>query len=141
MKKQKEIIEGTAILLAGFVIGIIVAIIVVESNIPSGASNDGWLGFFGGLFGSVISGFVAYFILHVNRKETTKIQEDQKKQIEYQVKRQFADDIAKTIAAYITDICNYSYSQYLNQGKGEDKREKVNRIIAVEKYHEIHLKL
>ncbi len=136
MKKQKEILVGIVILIAGFFIGIMAAIIVVESSLPSSASNDGWLGFLGGLFGSVISGLVAYFILYVNRKETIKIQDDQKRQAEYQMRKQFVDDIAEVIAAYITDISIYYYDQVINDGD-----RKPNRRLAVEKYYVLHMKL
>lgn len=50
MKKQKEILVDIAILIVGFVVGIIAAFIVVESDIASNASNDGWLGFLGGIW-------------------------------------------------------------------------------------------
>lgn len=141
MKKQREILIGIGILIAGFTIGIIAAIIVVECNVPSSASNDGWLGFLGGLFGSVISGLVAYFILYENRKDTLNIQVEQKRQNDYQIRKQFVDDIAEEIAAYITDICNYCYVQYLNKGQHWDKKEKLDRRIAVEKYYVLYMKL
>lgn len=141
MKKQKEIIVGILILVVGFFVGIISAIIVVESSIPSSASNDGWLGFLGGLFGSIISGLVAYFILYENRKDMLSIQIEQERQNNYQIRKRFVDDIAEEMAAYITDICNYCYNQYLNKGQHGDKKEKFDRRIAVEKYYLLHMKL
>lgn len=69
MKKYKEIIIGFGILLVGFLAGICVAIFVVENNFHSNASNDGWLGFLGGLFGSFVSGMITFYVLYVNRKD------------------------------------------------------------------------
>lgn len=69
MKKYKEIIIGFRILLVGFLAGICVAIFVVENNFHSNASNDGWLGFLGGLFGSFVSGMITFYVLYVNRKD------------------------------------------------------------------------
>lgn len=136
MKKQKDIFAGILILFIVFFIGIVIAIIVVESNIPSSASNDGWLGFLGGLLGSVISGLVAYYILYVNRKETINLQDKQKKQFEYQIRRQFTDNIVEILASYITDINGYFYNQCIN-----DPDIKPDRKIAVEKYFVLQMKL
>lgn len=69
MKKYREIIIGLGILLVGFFVGICVAIFVVENNFHSNASNDGWLGFLGGLFGSFVSGMITFYVLYVNRKD------------------------------------------------------------------------
>jgi len=82
MKKQKEILGGIVILIVGFIIGIVAAVIVVESDIPSSASNDGWLGFFGGLFGSLISGIITFFVLYINRKDAQATIEENKKETE-----------------------------------------------------------
>ncbi len=69
MKKNNEILVGIVILIVGFVLAIVVALVVVESSIPSNASNDGWLGFLGGLFGSFISGMITFWVLYINRKD------------------------------------------------------------------------
>ena len=141
MKKRKETIIGLSILFVGFFLGLIIAVFVVENNFPSKASNDGWLGFLGGLFGSIISGLVAYFVLQENRNETLKIQEEQKKQTEYQIRKQFVDDIAETIAAYIADICEYCHSYYIYSKNPNSNQEKKDRRIAVEKYYVLRIKL
>lgn len=70
MKRQREILIGACVLIVGFIIGILVAFFVVENNVPSKASNDGWLGFFGGLFGSFISGMITFYVLYINRRDT-----------------------------------------------------------------------
>lgn len=82
MKKYREIIIGLGILLVGFFVGICVAIFVVENNFHSNASNDGWLGFFGGLFGSFVSGMITFYILYINRKDADEAFEKNKKQID-----------------------------------------------------------
>lgn len=74
MKKQKEIFVGIALLIIGFSVGILVALIVVNSNVISKANNDGWLSFFGGMFGSVIAGTVSFYILFINRRDSFESQ-------------------------------------------------------------------
>ena len=69
MKKQKEILIGGIITVIGFIVAIIIAILVVESKCPSSASNDGWLGFLGGLFGSFISGMITLGVLYITRQD------------------------------------------------------------------------
>lgn len=123
MNNKKEIQEGLKILLLGFIIGVSVAFCIVENNLPSNASNDGWLSFFGGLFGSCISGIVAFYILYINRKdasdtaeknynETRKIQAEnykvtidgQKLQtsiFEYQVYKSVADEVVLLVSELI----------------------------------------
>lgn len=95
MKKQKEIIAGILIMVAVFSIGIIVALIVVNSDIVSKASNEGWLGFLGGLFGSFISGMITFYVLHINRKDMTDVG----------TKQQKISDIDK-IEAYLKEAFN-----------------------------------
>lgn len=79
LKKNKEILLGVEILISGFVLGISIAILVVESKVQSNASNDGWLGFLGGLLGSFISGVVAVYILYINRKDADNAAEENRK--------------------------------------------------------------
>ena len=72
MKKQREIFIGLCILFLGFLLGIVVAVIVVESDISSNASNDGWLGFLGGIIASFVSSIMAFYILYINRKDAIR---------------------------------------------------------------------
>lgn len=69
MKNHKEILAGIFISIVGFILAVIVALLVVENEVPSSASNDGWLGFLGGLFGSFISGIITFWVLYINRKD------------------------------------------------------------------------
>lgn len=70
--KYKEVIYGVLIIFFTIVIGVIVSIIIVENGMKSNASNDGWLGFIGGTFGSFLSGIMAIYVLYVNRKDAKK---------------------------------------------------------------------
>lgn len=51
MKKFKDIIIG-AIIAVLLVIAVVFSLIIVGSDIPSKASNDGWLSFIGSITGS-----------------------------------------------------------------------------------------
>lgn len=104
MKKQKEIFTGIIIAIIGFVLAVIVAIVVVENEIPSNASNDGWLGFLGGLFGSFVSGIITFLILYINRKDM----------LDDQIKRQKMSELYK-VEEYLKEAFNF-----LRIG-GEDK--------------------
>lgn len=151
MKKQKEIFIGIVILVIGLIVGIVVAFIVVESKIPSSASNDGWLGFLGGLFGTFISGIITFFVLYINRKDTQKSIEDNKKETEliqlenhhqammsmkqqsdilkYQVHMKIADDVIQLIAElikitedYYINVADNTYGYY---------RDKIDRSLEI----------
>lgn len=161
--QKHPVLTGVLLLVFGFIVGTLIAVLVVESSTPSKAGNDGWLGFLGGVFGSMISGMVSFYILYLdrqkseeiqenNRKETMAIQEKQRKQFEYQIRKRFTDSIAESVARYITDICGYFYSQYFSK---DDKRQylenpnkkpwsrggKENRRKAVEEYYVLTMKL
>lgn len=82
LKNQKDLIAG--IVLISFLSGIISVIIIIMTKygILSHVSSDGWLGFAGGLFGSLISGVVAFYILYINRKDAQKSIEENRKETE-----------------------------------------------------------
>lgn len=137
MKRSKEIVIGISILIIGSLFGVISAVGVVESTMISSASNDGWLGFLGGLIGSLLSGIVTFYILYLNRKETREIQDNQYKQIEFQNRKQFADNIAELVSVYLSDICAFFYTQYYD----EEQKKEVDRRVSINKYFELNIKL
>ena len=137
MKRSKEIVIGVSILIIGSLFGVISAVGVVESTMISSASNDGWLGFLGGLIGSLLSGIVTFYILYLNRKETREIQDNQYKQIEFQNRKQFADNIAELVSVYLSDICAFFYTQYYD----EEQKKEVDRRVSINKYFELNIKL
>lgn len=154
MKKNRETIIGLGILLVGFLVGICVAIFVVENNFHSNASNDGWLGFLGGLFGSFISGMITFYILYINRKDADEEFEKNKKQIEdiqlenshefyqnmkqqsailkYQCNMRICDDVMKLISElikiaedYYVNVADNTYGHYL------EKRFRTSEICSI----------
>lgn len=143
---RRPILVGILILTSSFVIGTLLAIFVVECSVPSKAGNDGWLGFLGGVSGSMISGLISFYILYLdrqkseeiqenNRRETNNLQKEHRKEFEYQVRKQFIDNIASNVARYITSIHSYFDCQYFNTNKD------TNRVIAVEEYYILVIKL
>lgn len=72
MKNKKEVGLGVLITILLFVTSILIAVFIVKNKIPSNASNDGWLGFFGGLFGSFISGMITFYVLYIDRKGSSE---------------------------------------------------------------------
>lgn len=83
LKNQKDLVVGIVLICAlpGIIIGII--IMMIKCGILSHVSSDGVLGLVGGLFGSLISGLVAFYILYINRKDAQKAL----KRIEKKLKR------------------------------------------------------
>lgn len=154
MKKYREIIIGLGILLVGFFAGICVAIFVVENNFHSNASNDGWLGFLGGLFGSFISGMITFYILYINRKDADEEFKKNKKQIEdiqlenrhefyenmkqqsailkYQCNMRICDDVMKLISELIKIAEDYYVNVADNTyGYFTEKRFRTSEICSI----------
>ena len=89
---------------------------VFRNNIFSVLSNGEWSGFLGSYIGGVFGGVGTLLAVYITTKETRKIQqensaqiEDEKRRNEKKERKQFADEIAKDIAMYITDISKYFY--------------------------------
>ena len=140
MKNQKDLVVGIVLICAlpGIIIGII--IIMIKCGILSHVSSDGVLGLVGGLFGSLISGLVAFYILYINRKETEKIQHKNyqqtlsymKQQVaiqQYKVNREICNDTMKLVAElmkltedYYIHVADNTYGYYLK------KNVRVNEI-------------
>lgn len=77
MKKFKDIIIGAIIAVVLLVIAVVISLIIVDSDIPSKASNDGWLSFIGSITGSFIAVFSSVVVMYINRKEMIKMQKNQ----------------------------------------------------------------
>ena len=140
LKNQKDLVVGIVLICAlpGIIIGII--IIMIKCGILSHVSSDGVLGLVGGLFGSLISGLVAFYILYINRKETEKIQHKNyqqtlsymKQQVaiqQYKVNREICNDTMKLVAElmkltedYYIHVADNTYGYYLK------KNVRVNEI-------------
>ena len=73
----------------------------------------------------------------MNRKETREIQDNQYKQIEFQNRKQFADNIAELVSVYLSDICAFFYTQYYD----EEQKKEVDRRVSINKYFELNIKL
>ena len=80
MKKFKDIIIGAIIAVALLTIAVVISLIIVDSDIPSKASNDGWLSFTGSITGSFIAVFSSVVVLYINRKEMIKMENNQIKE-------------------------------------------------------------
>lgn len=112
-------------------IGIIVAILLVllagiplilehfifRHSVYSVLTNGEWASFLGSYIGGVVGGAGTLIALWVTTKETRKVQDENLNQLkedrqlsDKKERKQFADEIAKDIAAYITDISQYYYA-------------------------------
>lgn len=107
--KYKEVIYGVLIIFFTIVIGVIVSIIIVENGMKSNASNDGWLGFIGGTFGSFLSGIMAIYVLYVNRKDAKKEIQRSEHILIYQQKKVLLDDVCTLLAKLISIAESESY--------------------------------
>nr|DAJ97252.1 MAG TPA: tail length tape measure protein [Caudoviricetes sp.] len=151
LKNQKDLVVGIVLICAlpGIIIGII--IIMIKCGILSHVSSDGVLGLVGGLFGSLISGLVAFYILYINRKDAQKSIEENRKETEkiqhknyqqtlsymkqqvaiqqYKVNREICNDTMKLVAElmkltedYYIHVADNTYGYYLK------KNVRVNEI-------------
>lgn len=92
-------------------------VFIFRNNVYSVLSNGEWSGFLGSYIGGALGGIGTLLAVFITTKETRKIQRENSAQIENEKRRnekkerkQFADEIAKDIATYITDISNYFYA-------------------------------
>ncbi len=95
----------------------VLEIAIFRNDVYSVLSNGEWGGFLGSYIGGVLGGVGTLLAVYITTKETRKIQqenstqiEDEKRRNERKERKQFADEIAKDIATYITDISNYFYA-------------------------------
>lgn len=108
------------IFISAFVIAalpFVLEITIFRNDVYSVLSNGEWGGFLGSYIGGALGGVGTLLAVYITTKETRKIQqenstqiEDEKKRNEKKERKQFADEIAKDIATYMTDISNYFYA-------------------------------
>lgn len=90
--------------------------LVFRNNTYSVLSNGEWGGFLGSYIGGVIGGLGTLLAVYITTKETREIQKSTLQQIEKDRKlnarnerKQFANEIAESIAKYISEISVYFY--------------------------------
>lgn len=134
MSKKKiitVILISLLILLGIAAIPWILEFVIFRNDVYSVLSNGEWSGFLGSYIGGALGGIGTLLAVYITTKETRKIQRENLTQIEEEIRRnarkerkQFADEIAKDIAAYITDISKYFYN-CLQLGRLYDKKKKL----------------
>lgn len=138
MSKKKI---AVIIFISAFVIVVlpfVLEIVIFRNDFYSVLSNGEWGGFLGSYIGGALGGIGTLLAVYITTKETRKIQqenstqiEDEKRRNERKERKQFADEIAKDIATYITDISNYFYAcRALEQlyGKERNLNDELYRI-------------
>lgn len=158
-KKYKDIFYGILMILLGVIIGVVISLIVVESEVKSSASNDGWIGFIGGMVGSIISGFIAIYILYINRKDAESISEENRKstiEIQEQNHKEFISskqqnsnillykvhkEIGDELISLVSELISIAEDYYLNVADNTYGyyRDKVNRSKEIVSIIEIKL--
>lgn len=95
----------------------VLEIAVFRNDVYSALSNGEWGGFLGSYIGGALGGVGTLLAVYITTKETRKIQQENSTQIKAEQERnekkdrkQFADEIAKDIARYITNISKYFYA-------------------------------
>ncbi|WKY44195.1 hypothetical protein Q5O14_16450 [Eubacteriaceae bacterium ES2] len=85
--------------------------VVFGNSIPSSLTNGEWSAFLGSYFGGALGGIGTLLAVYFTTKETRKIQTDTQEQIahnraltEKKERKEFADEIAKTVSIYISSI-------------------------------------
>lgn len=118
MKLIKILVIIAAIMAIAIAIPFILEHCVFRSNMLSVLTNGEWGGFLGSYIGGTFGGIGTIIAVYITTKQTRTIQQETRNQIneertirERQERKQFADEIARLISKYITDINNYFYSQ------------------------------
>lgn len=143
-RKDKIILIGLSMVVFLTILAVVVAISVVESDVPSKANNDGWLGFLGGLFGGFISSSVAFFILYVDRKDMENSAEKQNRIHEMD---KMEDDLMRAFALVGSGLGEYVYFLMIQKKIGEDYKdtdffhrlEEIHLYYSKRRYSEVKL--
>ena len=117
MKKGKIAIIIIISVLIVSILPCALEILIFRNNVYSALSNGEWGAFLGSYIGGALGGIGTLLAVFITTKETRKIQqensmqiEDEKNRNEKRERKQFADEIAKDIATYTTDISKYFYA-------------------------------
>ncbi len=118
-------------------------ICIFRNNVYSVLSNGEWGSFLGSYIGGALGGIGTLLAVYITTKETRKIQQENLAQIESERKRnekterkKFADEIAKDIATYITDISKYFYACRFSKRLDDEERSLNDELKQIsEKYH------
>lgn len=122
-----------------------------------GDKLDSWLSFYGSYLGGILGGAAtlaavirttnqAKLMQEENKKETRKIQDENKKLQLQHDRKVFVDDIALIVSKFLVDINDYFWNFYFMDEKAykeykKDKRNDINRKKAAEMYYLINIKL
>lgn len=114
-------------------------LIPIKSRIPNFSQSNDWIGFLGSYTGGILGGLCTLVVMYFTRKDTRDIQEENKaltlkiqEENNYNLKKQFTDELIKLIADYITDINKYFYDQdlkYANQTYDKFNKKKEHKCV------------
>ncbi len=124
------------LILIPFALGYLISI---KSIIPNFSQSNDWIGFLGSYTGGILGGLCTLVVMYFTRKDTRDIQEENKaltlkiqEENNYNLKKQFTDELIKLIADYITDINKFFCDQYLkyaNQTYNKFNKKKEHKCI------------
>lgn len=124
MKKRRNmkfIISILVFTILILILPIIIKCFIIENDVFSKGSNDGWLSFFGSYVGGAFGGIGTIIALWFTRSDTKNIQDENKRLQKLQNQKEFASDIAEDVARYLADVKACFY-------KKEDNRRVSNEI-------------
>ena len=138
-KKKIAIIVFISVCIV-FILPFALEIFIFRNNVYSVLCNGEWGGFLGSYIGGALGGIGTLLAVYITTKETRKIQQENSVQIEDERKRnkkterkQFADEIAKYIAIYITDISKYFYACRFSEGLHHEEQGLKDKLFQLEK--------
>ncbi|EMJ5758808.1 hypothetical protein ACTPDI_19565 [Clostridioides difficile] len=134
MKKEnrKFIISILIFTISILIMPIIIKYFIIENDIFSEGSNDGWLSFFGSYVGGVFGGIGTIIALWFTRNDTKSIQDENKRLQKLENQKEFASGIAEDVARYLADVKVYFYQNENNRRVSNEiyflLRIKLNRV-------------
>lgn len=135
--KHLKVICITVVLLLLFFVGIPLVLehFIFRNNVYSALTNGEWSSFLGSYIGGIVGGAGTLIAMYVTTKSTRKIQEENLNQLkedrsleDRKERKQFADEIAKDVASYITNISQYYYANRWSWGLQQKKEEATHKL-------------
>ena len=124
------------VVILGFTV--IITILTTVPGLPINTDNE-WIGYWGSVLGSVITLFVLYRTLKVEKENLAKTLEFEKNKIEEENKKRFNDELLNCLVEYHV-LMNGLYGDFKDMYGAEDYDSKIYKSTVLSKLIKIKLK-
>lgn len=133
---EKQTIYKIMVVILGFTV--IITILTTVPGLPINTDNE-WIGYWGSVLGSVITLFVLYRTLKVEKENLAKTLEFEKNKIEEENKKRFNDELLNCLVEYHV-LMNGLYGDFKDMYGAEDYDSKIYKSTVLSKLIKIKLK-